>query len=292
MKALIKVDYACNNNCVFCHSADLKSRVAAAVGVGHKIQRARQRGCTMAVLSGGEPTIKPKLMRWARLTREAGLDLGLVTNGRMLAYPELVSHLRSAGLTYVQLSLHAGTAALHDRLTRSRGSFQQTVAAVGNLVDAGVELTVNAVVTGANLDQLDGLVDLLQQYAGLRLKFSMVEPKGAALEHFDEQVPPLEEAAARVGSALRRGRDRCSELAHEGFPLCLVGAGLEGLACDLRSEGFALMCEADEEDFFPVDAKNRQLPSVCAGCGLSQSCPGVYRHYLARREVPQLKPVK
>ena len=292
MKALIKVDYACNNNCFFCHSAQLKGRAPANLGVGQKIARAAQLGCSMAVPSGGEPTIQPGLLGWARRAREAGLDLGLVTNGRMLAYPELVTRLRSAGLTYVQLSLHAGTAALHDRLTRSPGSFQQTLQAVDHLMDAGVELTVNAVVTRKNLDQLDGLVDLVQPFAGLRLKYSMVEPKGAALTHFEEAVPPLEQAAARVGAAVHRGLKRCPDLAHEGFPLCLVGEGLAGLACDLRSEGFAWMSEADEDDLFPVDAKNRLHPPGCQECSLRRACPGVYRQYLSRRAAPQLRPVK
>jgi len=148
------------------------------------------------------------------------------------------------------------------------------------------------VVTRANLDHLDGLEDLLRPFAGLRLKYSMVEPKGAALARFEEVVPPLDEAAARVGAAVRRGQDRCLDLAHEGFPLCLVGEGLAGLACGLRSEGFAWMSEADEDDFFPVDAKNRLLPPCCEECSLRRACPGVYRQYLARREVPQLRPVR
>ena len=289
MRALIKADYACNNNCVFCHSADLKGRAAAAT-VDSKIALAARLDCSMAVLSGGEPTIQPRLLRWARLAREAGLALGLVTNGRMLAYPDAARRLQSAGLAYAQVSLHAGSATLHDRITRSQGSFDQTLAAVHGLVDAGVETSVNAVVTRVNMDNLDGLVDLLLPRAGLRLKFSMVEPKGAALARFEEVVPPLEEAAARVTEALGRGPGSHQDLAHEGFPLCLIGPKFLGLACDLRSEGFAYMSEVDEEQFFPVDSKNRTLPDGCDACSLARTCPGVYRQYLARRGTPPLRP--
>lgn len=293
MNALIKVDYACNNNCVFCHSAEHKGRAPAA-SVDAKIALAAGLGCSMVVLSGGEPTIQPRLMGWARLARQEGLGFGLVSNGRMLAYPEAAQRLSSAGLTYAQVSLHAGTAALHDRITRTPGSFDQTLAAVGSLLDAGVETTVNAVVTRANASHLDGLVDLLLPQAGLRLKYSMVEPKGAALARFEEVVPPLEEAAAGVAAALGRAQRCHQDLAHEGFPLCLVGPKLQGLACDLRSEGFAYMSEVDEAEFFPVDAKNRTLPDGCEACGLARTCPGVYRQYLARRArrgVPDLHPV-
>ena len=306
MKALIKVAYACNNSCVFCHSAQLKDRAASAVGVGQKIALAARLGCTTVVLSGGEPTMHPHLLDWARQVQAAGLGLGLVTNGRMLAYGELVRRLVAAGLCYVQLSLHGATAALHDGITRSPGSFDQSLQAVGNLVQAAagqqqrgraLELTVNTVVTRQNLHALGELVELLAPRAGLRLKYSMLEPKGAALAAFDQQMPPLETAAARVGEALERGLARGLALAHEGFPLCLLWptspdrAALAGLACDLRSEGFAHMSEADEDDFFPVDANYRTFVPACQGCQARHACPGIYRQYLARRGEPRLHPV-
>ena len=286
MKALIKVDYACNNRCVFCHSAEHRGRAPAAVGVAHKIRLAAERGCTMVVLSGGEPTMQPRLLTWAQAARRAGLALGLVTNGRMLAYEDLVSRLRDQGLAYAQLSLHGHTAALHDKMTRAPGSFTQGLRAMELLLAAGVELTVNAVVTATNLDRLDGLADLLEGHAELRLKVSMVEPKGAALEAFDQVVPPLSRAAQQVSATLLRARARQPRrLAHEGFPLCLVDHRLRELACDLRTEGFAFMSEADEHDLVPVDAKNRTQPEPCAACELAPGCFGVYRQYLARRAV-------
>ncbi len=291
MKALLKVDYACNNRCVFCHSAEHREREPAAVGVAHKVRRAAELGCTMVVLSGGEPTMQPRLMSWARAARRAGLALGLVTNGRMLAYADLVGRLRDQGLAYAQLSLHGPTAALHDGLTRTPGSFDQSLQAAELLLAAGVELTVNAVVTANNLDELDGLADLLEDRA-LRLKYSMVEPKGAALDAFERVVPPLEQAAARVSATCARALTRRPQrrLAHEGFPLCLVDDDLRRLARDLGAEGFAYMSEADEDDLAAVDANNRAWPDACARCALAPSCFGVYRQYLARRDVA-LRPV-
>ena len=49
--------------------------------IDRKIDRARALGHTMVVLSGGEPTIRPELTRWAARVAAAGLDFGLVTNG-------------------------------------------------------------------------------------------------------------------------------------------------------------------------------------------------------------------
>ena len=93
MKALIKVGYACNENCTFCHTADMRHIDDSADRIDWKISRAKRLGYTMAVLSGGEPTMRPELLRWARKSAALGLDFGLVTNGLMLSYPHVVDEL-------------------------------------------------------------------------------------------------------------------------------------------------------------------------------------------------------
>src|SRR5262249_37485785 len=119
MKALIKVGYGCNEHCTFCHTLDVR-HVDGSAAEGHaKIERARELGHTMVVLSGGEPTIRPELYAWAAHVARLGLDLGLVTNGRLLAYPEVVERLVAHRLKYVYMSLHGGTPAVHNSLTRT-----------------------------------------------------------------------------------------------------------------------------------------------------------------------------
>jgi len=253
-----------------------------------KIARAASLGCEMVVLSGGEPTIRPELSGWAGQIRELGMGFGLVSNGRMLAYDRHARGLQEAGLAYAQLSLHGGDAALHNGLTRT-DSFEQTLSAIRNLNRPGMDLTVNAVVTSANLDRLGEMVDLLSRDSGLRLKFSMVEPKGAALERFDELMPDITAVAARVREAIVYAQARAPglRLAHEGIPLCLLG-GLEQRASDLRLDGFAWISEAHEAGFFPVDAANKERVDACGRCEHQGICTGIYQEYLYRRGDPGL----
>ena len=139
-KALIRVGYACNNNCSFCHTLDLRPAEETAATVERKIARAKALAHDMVVLSGGEPTMRPELRRWAALSQKCGLQLGLVTNGRMLSYEKLVDDLVGHGLTYTHLSVHGGNAELHNGMVRA-DAFEQTLCAVGNLRDRGVEVT-------------------------------------------------------------------------------------------------------------------------------------------------------
>lgn len=306
MKALIKVGYGCNNHCTFCHTLDVRDVEGAAREVHRKIERARALGHTMVVLSGGEVTMRPELLAWASHTAALGMDFGLVTNGRMLAYRELVDRLIAHRLAYVYMSLHGGDARVHNLMVRA-DAFEQTYAAVKNLAGRGLDFTVNAVVTRHNLRHLRPIVDALLPYPDVVLKFSMVQPKGGGEKLFDHLVPPVREVAERVREAIAYGQERVRargaaggagdggaggglRFAHDGIPLCLL-PGLEDLYDDLKTHRFATMVEVGEPDFFPVDDKNKTQTDKCRACALRGPCPGLYTGYLEAFGDGELAPV-
>jgi pyruvate-formate lyase-activating enzyme/SAM-dependent methyltransferase len=267
-KALIRVGTACNNRCVFCHTAGRGPVAAEAALVEWKIVRARELGHDLVVFSGGEPTLRPELRRWARLAHDQGLAVGLVTNGRMLAYPELV---RDLGLAYAQVSLH-GDQRVHDALVRD-AAFEQTRAGIENLLGGGTAVTVACVVTRQNLSVL-GEVTSLEDVA---VKFAFPEPKGRVAAHFEDVVPPIADAANAIRAA------EGPRVGHEGVPLCLL-PGLEDRVQSLRTHGFVSASEPDEPDFFPIDTEQQTYPEACEDCALVGRCPGIFRGYLARRQ--------
>jgi MoaA/NifB/PqqE/SkfB family radical SAM enzyme len=288
MKALLKVGYTCNNNCVFCHSSEhreepdlttaaLVARIDACAAAGHD----------MVVLSGGEPTIRPDLLHVAQHAAERGLDFGLVTNGRMLAYGTLLDRLAARRLRYLCVSLH-GDEATHDAMVRAP-AHAESLAGVRAAARRGLRPTVNCVVTRRNLGALSALVDALADAGPLTVKLSMVEPKGRALEAFAAVVPTVTAAAAAIADAIARARARGLAGAHDGTPLCLL-PGLEERYDDLARSGFAVMAEAFEHELQPVDDGQRVWPAPCSGCALAARCPGLYRAYLDRHGDGELRP--
>ena len=291
MKALIKVGYACNDHCTFCHTYDVRHIDDTAERVAAKIRRAAALGHTMVVFSGGEPTIRRELFSWAAFANKCGLAIGLVTNGRMLSHPPFLERLLSHRLEYVYLSLHGGDARVHDANVRS-DAFAETWGGLRACSGRGLDLTANCVVTRANVDHLNAVVDLVATLPDVRLNFSMTEPKGAAVHLFDQVVTKVSYAAERVVAALRHAKaigvgDR---VGHGGFPLCLM-SGVETAFGDLKTHGFATMTEVWEDDFFPVDDRNKVHVAACEGCGLRGPCPGLYRGYEERFGSSELRPV-
>ncbi|MCA9681465.1 MAG: radical SAM protein [Myxococcales bacterium] len=296
-KGLIKVGYACNEHCSFCHTLDVRHIQGSTAEVDGKIRRAAALGYEMVVLSGGEPTIRPELIHWATLVSELDMDFGLVTNGQMLAYPDVVEKLLARRLRYVYLSLHGGNAKIHNLMVRS-DAFEQTYGALDNLSGRGLDLHINCVVTTRNVDHLRPLVDSVLPYRDATVKFSMVEPKGGGSRLFDHLMPRIEVVAERVMEAIDRGDAavRASgapgpRFTHGAIPLCLL-PGYEDRFDDLKTHNYRTMIEVGEPDYFPVDDLNKTQDSRCRGCSLSGPCPGLYTGYHEVFGATELHPIR
>ncbi|MBK8255290.1 MAG: radical SAM protein [Polyangiaceae bacterium] len=296
MKALIKVGYACNENCTFCHTLDLREQNDDSDRVVWKIRRAKALGYSMVVLSGGEPTIRPELLTWAKLVASLGLDFGLVTNGLLLSYPHVTSELiENCRLRYVYMSIHGGDAKVHRSVVRA-DTFDQAYRALELLAGRVPDLTANCVVTNANLPHLRAVVEKLLPLKQLAIKFSMTQPKGGGKHAFDVIVPDVEECAAAVKQAIShgemlRGSEEWPRFVHDGIPFCLL-PGLHENYDDLKTHQFATMIESDEDDFVPVDDVAKTHPPECDGCSLKGPCPGLFRGYLESRGASALRPVR
>lgn len=286
MKALIKVGYACNEHCTFCHTLDVRHIDDTSESVHGKILRARALGHRMVVFSGGEPTIRPEIGEWASHVASLGLDLGFVTNGRRFAYPDFVEAMLARRLRYVYLSFHGGSARVHNSLVRA-DAYAETLQAIRNLHGRVPVLSVNCVVTTTNIGKLRELVDLLLPLPQLTLKFSMTAPKGGGDRLFEHLVPRVADCAAAVADAIRHGTERRGDqpgprFGHDGIPLCLL-PGMEDLYDDLRTNDFRTMSEVGEPDFFPVDDVIKVQPEdPCGDCAQRGPCPGLFRGYVER----------
>jgi 2-polyprenyl-3-methyl-5-hydroxy-6-metoxy-1,4-benzoquinol methylase len=294
MKALIKVGYACNENCGFCHTLDVRHIDGDSSEIHRKIDRAAELGHTMIVFSGGEATIRPELFEWAQHAVSLGLDTGLVTNGLMLAYPDFLERMLKLRLKYVYMSLHGGTAKVHNLMVRAN-TFEAATKALKNISGRGLDVTLNCVITAQNVEHLRSMVDLVLPYRDVTLKFSMVQPKGGGARLFDFLMPRVSVVAARVHDAMTYGFAQAAgkgpRFTHDGIPLCLL-PGFEELYDDLKTDRYWTMVEIGEEDFFPVDDRAKIQPASCRECALRGPCPGLYRGYEAEYGAGELRPVR
>ena len=276
----------CNQRCSFCHAADsdveLSTEEAAA-----RVGRAASGHFTGVFYSGGEPTIRKDIHLLVNRAAELGMEVGFITNGRMLAYRKLARMLVRRGLREVHLSLHGGTATVHDAIAGVPGAFDQALQALHNLLDLGVRMNLSFVVSRHNYTDLERYLELVGDLPFERIRLSLAFPKGRALADLD-QLPDLVE----VTDSLRDMLDRWSHqpaIQLDGFPGCLLPEGMP--SADLLSCDIFAMQEVGDDHWHPTDQGISHHTEICRGCAHVICCAGLHDAYLSQRPEPVLRPV-
>ncbi|MEZ4449415.1 MAG: radical SAM protein [Nannocystaceae bacterium] len=279
----IRVNFLCNQACTFCFvSTHLPA--AADDRIEAEIRRAAAGG-GVVVLSGGEPTLNPRLTAWVALARSSGAShVELQSNAIRLADGDLAERLRDAGLSRCFISLHGATAATSDLVTQAPGTFVKTLAGIDAIVRAGLPVQLNFVICQANFRELPAYFDLVGgRWPSASVCVSFVGPSTDLVPSTAEVIPRYAEVMPLLAEGLQRARRHGTLV--EGFesmcgiPLCLVPADLDpflGLAA--IPEGF------DRGEFIKAEA--------CRGCDLEDRCFGVRRRYAALYGADELRPIR
>ncbi len=284
-RADVKVGFACNNKCVFCAQGD--KRIACGSlpieELTGRLQRVKE-GSRGLVLTGGEPTLYKRIVQLIAEARQMGYDpIQIQTNGRMLAYPQVLEKLVAAGANEFSPSLHGSTAEVHDGLTRAPGSWAQTTQGMRNVAARGIPLVTNSVITQGNYTDLPALVNLLGTFGVRHAQLAFVHPVGTAMELFDQVVPRLPEVVPYVRAAREVALRRGMRLMTEAIPYCF----LRGMS-DLAVEAILPATMVVDLDGRVADYSNWRMGEgkahgeVCQRCAVRDQCEGPWREYPAR----------
>jgi MoaA/NifB/PqqE/SkfB family radical SAM enzyme len=278
----VRVNFRCNQACEFCFvSTHLPSAPAEAVRAAIE---AAAREHAVVVLSGGEPTLNPRLVEYVRLASDLGASsVELQTNATRLAHAGLAAALAEAGLNGAMISLHGSTAAISDAVTGAPGTFVATLSGIDALVRTPVRVRLNFVFCQENRDDFPRVVDLVAERwptAGIVFSFvgshTDVVPRSTALiPRFSDVMPSLLEGLARARAA---GLDVTGFESMCGLPLCVVP--------DAERAAFshvALPEEAGAGEFVKAEA--------CTRCAETHRCFGVRRGYAEIYGTDELRPI-
>lgn len=281
---LVRVNFQCNQTCDFCFvSTHLPSPderdVVRAIEEAGRVQAILQ-------LTGGEPTLNPRLVEYVRLGYEVGCpEVEIQTNAVRLEDPQLTQALAEAGVTAAFVSLHAPDAELSDRITGVPGTFERTVRGIDELVRNGIAVNLNYVFCTANANSFPDYVAFVggrwpqvQMTVSVAGAFTDLVPRSTLLiPRYSDIVGPMREGIDRA---------RAMNLTVVGFetmcgmPFCVAPVP-DGPAAFLEI-GELPPGEGDGE-FVKSDA--------CRSCDLERRCFGVRRSYAELYGTDELKAV-
>ena len=325
----VNIGAVCNNNCIFCMEEDRDGRYVENSAVTPEVVMKildQNRGSEEICYTSGEPTTNPNLPNYVKWARERGFrQISTMTNGRMLSQPQYALSLITAGMNRFYVSIHGHTQKLHEGLTRTPGSFAQTVRGLDVITAMKkrfrLDLHTSTVVTKRNLPLMPEIYAFLRAHGVDQVVFNVMQVNGRADTYFEQIYPRYSEVAATFKRFVEGAEETARGVPVMAFlvdiPLCttvgipdfnrgyveqhthyktlaeaehLMGEGViipvNRLMAGDTGQAFVEMSRAD------LDEAKRQFRAECDRCQYRGSCEGVWGNYLSRNGWEEFVPVE
>ncbi len=197
----------CNLKCVHCyaHAKDIpfENELSTQEGKG-LIDDLAQFGSPVLLLSGGEPLVRKDLPELAAYAVEKGMRAVISTNGTLIT-PAIAATLKEIGLSYVGISLD-GLEPVNDRFRGVKGAFAKAIQGIENCQAAGIKVGLRFTVNKANVTEIPGIFDLLEEMEIPRVCFYHLVYAGRGSKLVEDDLSN-EETRAAVDLIMDRTRD-------------------------------------------------------------------------------------
>lgn len=156
---------ACDLACLHCraeaaphrHPAELSTEEAETL-----MRSVRRFGRPLFVLTGGDPLKRPDTVELVRYGDSLGLRMAMTPSGTPLMTASVLRRLKDAGLARLAVSLDGSTDTVHDAFRGVDGSWAWSVRMLEEARDLGLSTQVNTTVSRHNLEDFEGLCELME----------------------------------------------------------------------------------------------------------------------------------
>jgi len=197
----------CNLKCVHCyaHATDVSTQDELTTEEGRAlIDDLAGYGVPVLLFSGGEPLVRKDLPELAAYAVEKGMRAVISTNGTLIT-PAVARTLKEIGLSYVGISLD-GMREVNDRFRGVKGAFDKAVEGIENSRAAGIKVGLRFTINKANVAEIPGIFDLLEEKDIPRVCFYHLVYAGRG-SNLVEQDLTHEETRKAVDLIIERTRD-------------------------------------------------------------------------------------
>lgn len=126
-------------------------------------------------VTGGEPFLRQDIFEILSEFMKEGFEAYLLSNGTLIT-PDKAKALAGLGVKGVQVSIE-GPEEIHEGI-RGKGSFSSSLNGIKHLLNAGMEVTMNATLSDMNAPYFMDIVKLASSLGVQRLGFSRLVPSG------------------------------------------------------------------------------------------------------------------
>jgi MoaA/NifB/PqqE/SkfB family radical SAM enzyme len=181
----VRITRVCNNRCLFC--LDQENQNGGVVPMKEILQALNNgilEGATRAIISGGEPTIHPRIAWIIREAKKMGYKhVQIISNGRMLAYDNFAKKMKEAGLDEITFSLHSHLENKLEEMTGVKGSYKQAMRGLMNALKYGFIVSIDVVINKINYKTLEDTLKFFIKLGVYEFDLLYLVPFGSAWEN-------------------------------------------------------------------------------------------------------------
>jgi MoaA/NifB/PqqE/SkfB family radical SAM enzyme len=282
--------YACNAVCDYCSVTPQMRQVNLSTAeILPTLEQGRELGVDYVSFGGGEPTIRPDILRLTRAARDLGYQtIRYQTNGFLFAYEEFTGRAVAAGLNRLHLSLMTRRADLYDRITGVPDSQKTVLRALANLRSQPVALAADLILKSDTYRHIRDTVAFYADQGVTEAYLWLVSLTDNNAAH-PESLVPVSEMRPYITEALDYGRTHGLTVLSRHIPACML-PGYEDQVVRLGDEDVWVV--TPRSSFWLLESvisANRFGPR-CAGCTRQGVCWGLRPDYLDRYGDGEVKP--
>jgi heme b synthase len=141
------------------------------------------------ILTGGEPLLRKDIYEIASYGDKKGLRMVLATNGTLVT-EDVAGKMIDAGIKRVSISIDGENAKSHDAFRNVQGAFAGALTGVDAMKKAGMEFQINTTITKANLNQIQGIMELAIGLGAAAHHIFLLVPTGRGKEMAEQAISP------------------------------------------------------------------------------------------------------
>ena len=257
----------CNSNCIMCPMPEECRRRGNTSNIETLIEIANHipDDIDYITITGGEPFIVgKKIFELLEVCRDRfnNTDFQILTNGRIFAIKEYCNLLidKMPNYTTIGIPIHGSCEEVHDMITQSPKSFNQTLKGIKNLLKNKVNIEIRIVISKLNIMDISNISELIVNEINdvNHICIMAMEMTGSAYTNREKIWIGYKEAFKEIKSAIDNLINAGINVRLYNFPLCTVEDKYRTLCC--RS----------------ISSWKVRYGEVCDKCRLKELCCGVF----------------
>lgn len=296
----IKTGFTCNNSCIHCVIAPIRDNLqdekkaldSTTEEVKQFIDEAIDRGSDTVVLTGGEVTIRKDFSELVEYAAGKGLKIAIQTNGRLFARPSQRILFKGLPKVLVVIAIHGPDADIHDRITRKKNSFSQTITAIQALVPLeNVNVCAKIVISKHNADCISETVQMLNQMRISEIVIAFPHAEDFPVAVFKEVVPRYESIKGEISKLLKAMDSAEIHVTFETIPYCIMpdnpefwNRSLDAWYTLYGKENPGFMQRTGDRRVHNWENERKAIKQKGSGCGLcvfDKVCEGPWEEYVS-----------